>query len=520
MRPFQQFRVWIRRAPASERWTAAVVIAIVAAGFIWLAVPPSDDEGSTAAGFASDIGAGDSTGTAGGAADTGGETATAGGQDSGGQAAGTSGGGSTAAAGGGATGTQTEGGKCVSPPGSDQGITDREIKIAFMLVELVGATGNDTVNVPSKEEQKAAYDAIIDEVNKTGGVACRKIAPAYFTINPLDQAQLQQTCLDVVEAKVFYANDLGGYAAFPAIVDCYIRNKVPFYEGNFIPQKQIDESFPYLLAAGTQDNVYYNAVFGLKERGFFDPAKGFKKLGFFYQDCIPEHPQKVLRWLEQAGVPKSQIVTYNFGCPAAFYTSPADIQAAVLRFQREGVTHVTHVRGEGDWYNFTKVAQRQGYKPQYGWGDQSASFSSYGTLSPDWTNADGATLITDYRFGEERTPGLAPTAGTTRCQKIMTAHKQPDLYKQKIGMGGVACNQVWLLKSAIDHAPQLTRTSLADGLRRGGQIDFSFPHGPADFPTPRSTYHGNYWRPLTAVASCSCWRVADPNFRPTFPGYQ
>ena len=412
---------------------------------------------------------------------------------------------------------ETDGG-CVSPPGSDQGITDKEIKIALFLVELAGEAGNASFNVPPAREQKAAYDAIVDEINKTGGVACRQLKVVYFTINPVDQTQLRQTCLDVVEAGVFYANDLGGYAAFPAIADCYVQNKIPFYEGNFIPQSQVEKGFPYMFAASTQDNLFFNAVFGLKDKGFYDPARGFKKLGYIYRECIPEHPKKVLGWLQQAGVPSSQIVQYNLGCPVGLYASPSDIAQAVLRFQQNGVTNVlTH--GSSDWFAFSRVAQQQRYKPRYGVTDQSTSFSSYGTNGPDWNNIDGSLLISNYRFNEERTPGLKPTAGTERCRKIMAPRGQKHMYEQQIGMSGVACNQLWFFQSAVNHAPELKRTALAEGLRRGGPIDFSYPYGPATFPTPKTTYHGNFWWTQIAHADCSCWTIADPTFRPTFPGF-
>ena len=522
MRPFEQFRVWGRRAPVGERWAAAVVVTLTLAGLLWLAVPPSSDSTETT-GIAAGPGsqAPSAAATGGAAVSPSGPIATG--------AAGTA---NRDAGGSGGRPSRDRGCQfgrrrvpsvrrrlCVAT-GSDQGVTDKEIKVAVIVVELAGAAGNETLNVPPPDEQRGAWSAMADELNKTGGVACRKVNPVFFTVNPLDQSNLRQRCLDVVQARVFYVIDIGGYAAYPAFIDCYVQNKIPFYIGNFVPQAQIERSYPYLFATSIHDNLYYNTALALKELGFFDPAKGFKKLGFFYQDCIPEHPQKYLRWLQQVGVPSSQIVSYSFGCPSAVYASPADIAQVVLQFQQEGVTHVTHVRGDGDWYNFTRAAQQQGFKPKYGFGDVSASYSAYGTLSPDWQNADSTILITSRRFNEERTPGHVPTAVTQRCQRIMAADGQPDMYRQKLGMGGIACNYWWFLAHAVAHAPELKRTALAEGLARGGAIEFSYPHGPASFPTPQTTYGGNFWRPLTARADCSCWRVVDPTFRPTFPGFQ
>ena len=515
MRPFQKFRLWARRAPAVERGVAALVAVVVLASLVWVAPSPAggDDESVETLGGdpVAAIELDEDEAPALTAPDAAGAEPTVP----------VAGDGSVSPSGGPAATTQaaTAGGRCVPPPGSDQGVTDDSITIALFLVELAGDAGNESVNVPPAAEQRAAYDAMVEEINGSGGVACRELEVEYFTINPLDQAQLRQTCLDVVEAKVFYANDLGGYALFPAIVDCFVQNKIPFYEGNFIPQQQVEQSYPYLFAASTQDNLFFNTVFALKEKGFYDKSKGFGKLGYIYRTCIPEHPKKVVAWLQQAGVASGDIVQYSFGCPVGIYSNPSDIAAAVLRFQQSGVTHVlTH--GASDWFQFSKVAHRQGFKPQYGVSDQSTSFSSYGTNGPEWPNIDGSILVSNYRFNEERTPGLRPTPGTERCRAIMAAKNQPDMYTQKLGMGGVACNQLWLFASAVNHAPELKRTALAEGLFRGGQIDFSFPHGPATFPSVKSTYHGNFWWTQKAYADCTCWRILDTTFRPTFPGFR
>lgn len=518
MRPFQQLRIWTRRAPVGERWAAGSVAAVVVASLAWIAVASAGDDGAV-----TNVGVAPVPAAAGGDemedVGNGAQPVLDGASDTEPTIAGSASGQPAAPSPRAVVAGTDASGACVAPPGSDQGISDGEIEVAIFVVELAGAAGNETLNVPPPNEQRAAWEAMVDELNKTG-IACRDVRPVFFTVNPLDQADLQATCLEVVEAEVFYAIDIGSYAAYPAFIDCYVRNQIPFYIGNFVPQAQIERSYPYLFATSIHDNLYFNAVFALREKGFFDPAKGFEKLGFFYQDCIKEHPEKYLRWLEQAGVPRDRIVPYNFGCPTAVYASPSDIAQAVIRFQREGVTHVTHVRGDGDWYNFTRAAAQQGFKPRYGFGDNSASYSAYGTLSPDWGNADGTILITSRRFNEERTPGHVPTEATQRCQRIMAAHGQPDIYKQKLGMGGIACNYLWFLANAVAHAPELKRAALAQGLGRGGAIDFSYPHGPATFPTPRTTYGGNFWRPLTAHGDCRCWRVADPTFRPTFPGFQ
>lgn len=512
MRPFQQFRLWARRAPIGERVGAAAVALIAVALVSWLLVSPSKDDSPSASANV------EAANGAAGAGDAAGATASTVADGSTTSIAGTTGSGTGRVAGSGSRSSTGGGGRCVSPPGSDQGISEREVRIAMLLVDLAGPAANNTFNVPSADNQKADYEAVIDDINANGGVVCRKLVPVWFTINPLDQANLQQTCLDIAEAKVFYVNDLGGYAAFPALTDCYPQRQLPFFEGNMLPQSALDKGYPYMFAAASQDIEYFNAVHSLAQSGWFDPAKGFKKLGYLYRDCSPELPQKMQRWLRDVGVPASQIVTYNIGCPVA-PTSPSDDANAVIKFQSSGVTNVLVSMAESDWTTFTGIAQRQSYKPRYAMPDQAISFSAYGSQPPDWNNADGTIVVTQYRFGEEHTPGYPRSSGTERCAEIVKARGRPDPYNEQIGMSGVACNQLAFFVAAIGNAPTLKRDALVAGLRASPPFDFSYPYGPATFPTPRTTHAGNFWRFLIARADCRCFRVPDPNFKPTFPGY-
>jgi hypothetical protein len=184
------------------------------------------------------------------------------------------------------------------------------------------------------------------------------------------------------------------------------------------------------------------------------------------------------------------------------------------------VTHVTESQFYPDFANFTKVAQQQGFKPKYGLADDGlVPISTSQGLNDDYNNIDGAIAITGDRYGEETTPGLAehPTAGTQRCNAIFAAKGRPPVYKQMVGFGGVACDQLWMVQAAVSHAPSLERTALAAGLQASKTIDLSFPRGPADFSGPRVTYGGQFWRPEQFLKTCGCWRIVDPTFRPSFP---
>ena len=534
MTPFQQFRLWARRAPVGERVAAAVAAAVALSLLVWVLVPASNHpSGALAVGAGARSGGGTGNGAAtgpGGVAA--GSTATTGagtnlggagglGGGAGGAGAGSSSGnvpaGAASGAGGGAfsgSSSAAGGGSCASPPGADQGVTQTQIKLAVTLVDLAGAAGNDTFGVPSVPEQQLDYQQVIDSINAAGGVACRTIVPQFWTANPIDFSDLQQKCLDVVQAHPFFVLDAGGYYGSP-IANCFPQHQLPFMSTGRIVTSQRDQFYPYLFSTGSYEEVYRNMVFALRDRGFFSASNGFKKLGLLYRDCFGELTTEVLRWLQQSGVPSSQVVTYDFGCPQGF-SSPSEIQQAILKFRQQGVTNVTESQFYADFANFTKIAQQQGYKPKYGLADDGlVPISTSKNLGDDYNNLDGGIAITGDRYGEETTPGLSPTAATQKCDAIFAAKGRPPVYKQPVGLGGVACDQLWMLVGAISHAASMERVSLAAGLQATKTIDLSFPRGPADFSGPHVTYGGQFWRPEQFLKSCGCWRVLDA-FKPSY----
>ena len=89
------------------------------------------------------------------------------------------------------------------------------------------------------------------------------------------------------------------------------------------------------------------------------------------------------------------------------------------------------------------------------------------------------------------------------------------MYQQPIGEGGIVCSLFWMVQGAIDHEPALMRSDVAAGLQASRSADFSFPYGPNDFSAAGTTTAGEFWRVDQFLTSCSCWRVADPNYHPS-----
>jgi hypothetical protein len=519
--PLQEFRVWARRAPASERAGAAVAAAVVVAVLGWLLVPAGDTSSTNlAAAQAGSPGSSAIPSTAGGPA-TGGATSTTSGSlpaiGSSGGAAPTAGSGSASGAvttvGGSDTSAPTFGPPgCVSPPGSAPGVTAGQIKIAVTLTNILGPATNSLFGIAPPSQQRAWYDAVIADINAAGGVACRKLVAQYYMANPADQSDLQQKCLDIVQAGMFAEIDNGSYAVYPQ-KECFAQHRIPYFGAYFLSKSNIDAFYPYLFNLVQFDALERNTILGLKQRGFFDPANGFKKLGFIYQDCDAGLVNSATTAIQQAGVPSSQVVGFDVGCPATF-SSPGTLLQVILKFRQSGVTHVTFTHFVGDFANFTNLADQQGFRPKYGLPDEDLIDISYGSMRPKASNIVGAVVITSGRSGEERTPGSTPSAATARCDAAYHAHGLPPTYQQPAG-AGYTCDQLWMFKAAVENAPALQTSQLAAGLQKAKSVDFSYPAGPNDFSGAHTTTGGQFWRAAQFMPGCNCWQIVDPTFHPS-----
>ena len=478
MTPFQEFRLWLRRAPNNQRVPAAIVTIVVLGLLAWAIIPASTSSSSNASPTP--------------------------------------------------TPTQVQNvsetpptpapapSKCTNPIGSVPGITAKTIKVGIILVHVTGLASNGSLGILPYQTQQTIFSRLVDSMNKNGGIDCRQIVPYYVQANPADQATLQQTCLNMVQAGVFGVIDAGAFAQF-SVVDCFGQHHTPYFGGYLLPNSQMQKFYPYLFELNSLDTVYHDTVGGLAQRGWFTAAKGFSKLGLMYHDCYPEIHTEFMAWLAQAGVKPSQVEQVDVGCPSAF-ASPTALEEAILKFKQDHVTNVIPLNMVGDLSTFTKLAAAQNFHPIYGFPDDSLIAISYGTQAPDYGNIANSLAITASRDAEDTTPALsaAPTPGTVACSGIIGV----NVYRLAAAAGN-ACDELWMFKAAVDHASTLTQQSLSQGLQAAKAVVFSFPQGPNDFSAgSRITYAGQYWRVAQFLKSCKayqggCWQVIDPAFKPS-----
>lgn len=390
------------------------------------------------------------------------------------------------------------------------------MKIGVVIPDIGSGSAslNGTFGIPPASQEQADYEAVFDSVNKAGGVDCHTLVGDYAVYNETDMSAAQTECLQFAQDKVFAV--LGGW--LPSNTDtCSLQNHLPTLEQIEIPASQVKQFYPYYISsAGELDLVQHNFAHAVAQMGYFSGSKGFKKVGIFYRDCISGELQTMVGQLEQVGVPATAITSYDVGCPSTPFAPPQTVEAAVLKFQQSGVTDLIPMNEYEDIQNFTRQANAQGYKPQYLVADDGiVATSSSPTFSPDPTNFNGAVGVTPYQYGAIQT-GLPETAPTKQCDQIMTSKGLPTVYQSGDQFAGVVCNLVWMVVDGLQHDSSLNQADLASGLAAAGSITQSYPEGPDDYKASDGAYGGEEWRPLQFQAACSCWKVTNPNFSPSF----
>jgi len=216
VRPSQEFRFWLRRAPTGERVAAGVATLIAVALLAWLLVPGSGGGATNLAASGGGAGASSAEGPGPGwgasvpvAQGTGAATS--------GPAAGSASGRGTGQAGGATSAAATPGSGPVGPgcpplAAGARGVTATQLKIAVMIVDIAGPAANSTFGLAPPAQQQADYEAVLDSVNKTGGIACRHVVAQFYNVNPADQNDQQSKCLTAVQAQPFLVIDEGSYS--------------------------------------------------------------------------------------------------------------------------------------------------------------------------------------------------------------------------------------------------------------------------------------------------------------------
>ena len=526
MTPFLQFRLWWRRGSSGDRLAAVLAGLVVLALAGWILVPTTDDaEEDTAVAATGTAATGTDGSTAAGPGETTEDTTAVAGDGTATGDAGTAAGGTAAATGGATTGgggavaTQSGGTAEKTCPAGDgaPGVTDKTISIAVALLDLAGPIGNGAAGQAPADSQQRMVEQLIKEVNGRGGAACRQLTAKFYKFNPIGADQGRAGCLEIIQSRPALVLDLGGFAFPQSAYNCIPQQKIPLITTSVVLASEITKFAPYLATpAPDLSTVMRDTAFGLRDRGWFDPAKGFKKLGLLYDECAPEVNKTLDDALAKAGISGDKTSKYSFPCPPNGFASPADMAQAVSQHRLAGVTHVIPLTGGGSFRPYTEAANGQGFKPRYAITDyQGNTVTATSNLRPNPDNFDRALAMSPQKFGINTTPGFQLDAATKRCQA--TAQKaglSPEIIFQ--GAGG-SCSMMTVAEAALNKATSLAPAAILPGLFSAGLLEMAYSYSDVTYKAPNKLGGGDTYAPIEWHKECTCWRILEAKRSTSFP---
>jgi hypothetical protein len=395
-------------------------------------------------------------------------------------------------------------------------MTATTVKIGVERIDTaaLGTFANSAGLNASIGDLNAYQDALIAWVNKSGGLAGRRLTPVFFQadISAGNQRNDAARCATWAEDNRVYAAQAAVYQGGGAVPCLAQRGVVSISTLETAPGSVDDFTrySPYYYAPGVMETVSLarSYVTGLHEARFFTPSS---KVGLLYFD-FPEYRVAKERGLKPAlsryglKVASEYAITYN-GNASELGAISAAVQSAELRFATEGVREVLFLDAGGTLaLLFMQSAQNQGQS--FGYGLNSTSDAAFLEGQSGLSSQLSRAVVAGAMPGRDtQDMASAPrNPDRDRCLAILRAagYTITSSVDRKAVFG--YCSFYFFLKAAFDRASSFDPRGLAKGVLAMGRSpgtaaasngdDFSLGH-----PWGAARYAIARWR-----SGCSCFK--------------
>jgi ABC-type branched-subunit amino acid transport system substrate-binding protein len=394
---------------------------------------------------------------------------------------------------------------------TDRGVTADAVKAGFTLLD-VGGAGRVGIDIGiSAEQQQAAWQAYVDDINARGGLNARKVVPSYTRYDPLSEDSQRRACVSLTQdAKVFAV--VGGFN-FPSAVSCVTReNQTPLFSGYASTSdelfRQAEGRFVTLYPAASR--MMALTVDALARAG---RLKG-RTIGILNQQQN-DPGGKTSATLEATLKARGFAVKRRADLSSDSGTSASQVPVEVNQFRSEGIDTVFFLAGPVTSTQFVQQAESQGYRPAYHTTDWASMSNDVSTQNMPAT-FDGTIGTTSYLGYANKMPPFPETQPASRCREIYNARSGRKLAKIGTAEYAVtmqACDSISVFERTAKAAgAKLTRASVAPAVQKLGSFPLSI-YGPGAYRSGKLDYaetiRFQVWR-----SSCSCWQRQTDFFRP------
>jgi ABC-type branched-subunit amino acid transport system substrate-binding protein len=390
------------------------------------------------------------------------------------------------------------------------GFTATEIKVGVSISSdgnaAISALGANGVAFP---DGKALANTYVDYLNRTGGIAGRKVKPVFYdyrasgNVETSDAAACATWTQDdhVVAALGVRAGTTG---TNDALTPCLTKAGVPWMTGRG-DQRKFNQ-YPSTLYAPSIINLTRlerAIVEGLAADGFFTPGA---KIGVMYQDNL-----EMKRAVDEGLVPALRARGLSIAKQAATGNAFTESSNIELQFATAGITHVLFVApgGAAPWQFMQSASQNQ-HHYKYGVSSDDYPAVVLEQLAPKdqlaTTSGFGYLPVGDVN-GQQAPP---PTKGLAGCLKVFRdAGYDTAAATSQLAMAYI-CDPFQALRAGWTGQAQLSTPALRDGIERLGRTFSSAGAFAARFGPGRPHDGAAAYRMLHFGSSCSCFQYAGP----------
>jgi hypothetical protein len=368
-----------------------------------------------------------------------------------------------------------------------RGVTSREVKVGIFIAKNLQAATGAVTGTSGAADEKPYIEALVDYVNKTGGLRGRKIVPTYGFFDPLSSTpyvqQEQEACAHFTEDEKVFVILAGTQSGTDGAFSCASKSQTPLITQIFWPldDKYIADAGSWLYAPSRMRVERWMPFFvdGLKEQGYFSAGA---KVGLvrFSDPVYARTAATMKRELARVGV--KLVDEFDVGSVrqgADLGSIQPKVANAILRFRAAGIDHVVF----GDWSSvlptfFIPEAESQSYRPRYGLSSQDA-MDTIATLAPEAqiANAVGVSWMPPADADDASDPRDDPA--NNLCKKII---KDASLSYDRLYAGSL-CDNFFFLRATLDRATALTPAAFEPAARLlGTSFDSPFAFGTAFGP--------------------------------------
>lgn len=368
----------------------------------------------------------------------------------------------------------------------------------------IGATKNTNAG-----DTKAQAQAVIDVVNRTGGIAGRRIKPVWFK-NDVNSgaydARAQEACATFTEDHGVFAV-VSTWLAPYRLADCLAQRRTPLISEARQPYDETNFASlaPYLYMPGRMNGTRLNQVYidELARQGFFSNAVvGLAR----FEGALYDRLAGVIKTRLQAhGLALASEATVRTPSSTTdFGGATAEISNAILRFRTAGVTHVLFAENNGILpFFFLQEAESQGWRPRYGFNSEHGTETLEQYLPPaQLERAAGVGWLPGADVSAAQESGV-PNAEA--CDEIM--RRAGIAYPERVAVQASRgyCDGLLFLQATMARAPSLTPEALRAGTEAlgsafGSALTFTTRFLPGRYDGAGSVRH------LAYEGACRCFR--------------